>query len=666
MLNRFLSRCLIASAAFTLGGLHAQSTTQPVLGHRSAPILTVDGLQFKDLDRNGVLDPYEDWRLSSEVRAADLARRMSIPELAGLMVHGTLPTSGALGSIGVGDGYDLAKIRAMVADKHANTFITRLSAEPSKLAAASNAVQEIAESSKWGIPVIISSDPRHHFVGVLGAGSAEGGFSHWPDPLGLAATHDEALVRSFGETVRQEYAAVGIRESLAPQADLATDPRWARANGTFGEDPELAKLMVFAYVAGIQNGTKGLNRESVVAVVKHWVGYGAEKDGWDGHNYYGRFTTFPGNNFKQHIIPFTGAFEANVAAIMPTYVIPQGVSLDGKPLEQVGAGFSHQLLTDLLRGTYHFKGVIVSDWGITNDCGPRCREGAPSDSKPGPQDIGMPWGVEDLPAVQRFAKSINAGVDQIGGTEQSDMIVDAVQKGLLTEARVREAGQSILIQKFQLGIFEQPYVDEAKADKIVGSADFVHKGEQAQRESVVLLQNNPSKGSAHALLPLATGKKVYVSGISAEAATRAGFTVVTDPAKADVAIIKAPAPWHSEHNGYFFGSRQHEGRLDFTADDPAYAELLRVSAVVPTIFITNLERPVILKNVVPHATALLGEFGIMDDQLLALIDGKAQPSGHLPFELPSSIEAVREQKSDVPHDSRDPLFPFGFGLQYKK
>ena len=666
MHNRFLSTCLIATFASSIVSLRAQSISQPTLGHRSTPIITVDGLKFKDLDRNGVLEPYEDWRLSPEVRAADLARRMSIPELAGLMVHGTLPTAGALGSIGVGGGYDLAKIRTMVDDKHANTFITRLSAAPSKLAAANNAVQEIAESSKWGIPAIISSDPRNHFVAVLGAGSAEGGFSHWPDPLGLAATHDEALVRAFGDAVRQEYAAVGIRESLAPQADLPTDPRWARANGTFGEDPELAKRMVFAYIAGIQNGAKGLNRDSVIAVVKHWVGYGAEKDGWDGHNYYGRFTTFPGNNFKQHIIPFTGAFDSNVAAIMPTYVIPRGATLDGKPLEQVGAGFSHQLLTDLLRGTYHFKGVILSDWGITNDCGPRCREGAPSDSTPGPQDIGMPWGVEDLPPVQRFAKSINAGVDQIGGTDRSDMIVDAVQKGLLTEARVRESAQSILLQKFQLGIFEQPYVEEARADQIVGSTEFVHDGERAQREAVVLLQNNPSKGSSHALLPLAPGRKLYLNGIAAEAATRAGFTVVAEPAQADVAIIKSPAPWHSEHTGYFFGSRQHEGRLDFTADDPAYVDLLRVSAIVPTVFITNLERPVILKNVVPQASAVLGEFGITDDQLLALLDGKAQPSGHLPFELPSSIEAVREQKSDVPHDSKDPLFPFGFGLQYKK
>lgn len=110
---------------------------------------------------------------------------------------------------------------------------------------------------------------------------------------------------------------MGIRESLAPQADVATEPRWARANGTFGEDADIAKRMVEAYVAGIQNGADGLNSGSVVAVVKHWVGYGVAKDGWDGHNYYGRFADFSGHNFPQHLIPFTGAFAAHAGSVMP-------------------------------------------------------------------------------------------------------------------------------------------------------------------------------------------------------------------------------------------------------------------------------------------------------------------------------------------------------------
>jgi beta-glucosidase len=325
---------------------------QPTLGHRSVPLLTVDGLTFKDLNRNGKLDPYEDWRLPAEVRAADLVQKLSLEELAGLMVHGTLPSIGPLGSIGVGEEYDLATIRQMINEEHVNTFITRLNTSAEIFAKQNNEVQAIAESSRWGIPVIISSDPRNHFDHVLGASTQAKAFSMWPEPLGFAALNDPELTRRFGDVARQEYEAVGIRESLAPQADLATEPRWARINGTFGEDPEIAKRMVEAYVTGIQNGPNGLNSGSVSAVVKHWAGYGAAKDGWDSHNYYGRYAEFSGNNFAQHLIPFTGAFEAHVGSVMPTYSILQNLSLDEKPVEQVGAGFNHQLLTDLLRTKY--------------------------------------------------------------------------------------------------------------------------------------------------------------------------------------------------------------------------------------------------------------------------------------------------------------------------
>jgi len=647
---------LISSAAL------AAAPTQPPLGHRSAPLIAVDGLTFKDLNRNGKLDPYEDWRLSPQARTADLVQKMSVEELAGLMVHGTLPGFGPMGSIGVGTEYDLEKIRQFVEESHVNSFITRLRGGAANFARQNNAVQEVAESSRWGIPVTISSDPRNHFDQVLGAGTEDRSFSMWPEPLGFAALNDPALTRRFADVVRQEYEAVGIRESLAPQADLATEPRWARINGTFGEDAAIASHMVEAYVTGMQNGADGLNPGSVIVVVKHWVGYGAAKDGWDAHNYYGRYAEFPGNNFDQHIVPFTGAFAAHAAAVMPTYSILQNVSLDGKPLEQVGAGFNHQLLTDLLRGRYKFDGVVLSDWAITNDCPEHCRNGAPAGSQPSVADIGMPWGVEELTMAQRFAKAINAGVDQIGGTERADLIVEDVHNGSIAEARVRQAASRILLQKFQLGLFEQPYVDESKAAQIAGNQDFVNEGRAAQAKAVVLLKNAPPPSTSKHLLPAAPKSKVYLYGVAPKAAADAGFTVVPDPAQADFAIIRAPAPYESQHPGFFFGSRQHEGRLAFTEKDPAYAELLRVSAFRPTIFVTTLERPLILTNVLPHATALLGDFGISDEALLNLMIGKVSPAGHLPFELPSSEEAVRQQKSDLPHDSKSPLFPIGFGL----
>jgi beta-glucosidase len=644
------------------GAQNTSSTSpQPALGYRTDELLTIDGLKFKDMNHNGRLDPYEDWRLSPEARAADLVGRMRIEDVAGLMVHGTLPGAGDLGR---GNAYDLDRICGLVADQHVNSFITRLSPDALTLAAQNNHVQEVAEKSDFGVPVTISTDPRSHFQEVLGASSSDAVFSLWPEPLGFASIGDPAVVRQFADTVRQEYLAVGIRESLAPQADLVTEPRWARSNGTFGSNAELAKRLVEGYVAGMQDGEDGINRNSVLTVVKHWAGYGAEKDGWDAHNFYGRFASFEDGHLAYHLIPFEGAFQAHVAAVMPTYAILQDASLDGKPLEQVGAGFNTQMI-DLLRGHYGFTGVVISDWGITNDCNENCHNGAPSGIKPSPKDIGMPWGVESLTKPQRFARAINAGVDQIGGTEEAALIVEDVKSGLITEARARQAATRILVQKFQLGLFEQPYVDEAGAQSIAGKPEFVQAGQTVQAKAVVLLKNASSPATGKPLLPLTkAGLKVYLYGVRPESAKAAGWQVVSDPGQADVAIIRAPAPFQTEHPGYFFGSRQHEGRLNFLPTDPAFAELLKASSTTPCIFITTLERPLILTDVMPHAMAVLGDFGVADKPLLDLLKGTTAPSGHLPFELPSSAQAVEQQKSDLPDDSAQPLFPRGFGMHF--
>lgn len=657
---------------FTLSCANAQDKTAlppshipQKLGYRSVPILHVGDLQFKDLDRNGKLDPYEDWRLPATVRAADLISRMSLNELAGVMVHGDLPALGKLGSIGWGTEYDLVKAKQMIADRHINAFITRLHISASDFAAQNNRIQEIAESTPLGIPVTISSDPRNHFEQVLGASDKDESFSLWPEPLGLAAINDPELMRRFGDVVRQEYMAVGIRQSLAPQADLATEPRWARINGTFGEDPEIAKRMVEAYVSGLQNGTQGLNSNSVIAVVKHFVGYGAVENGWDSHNYYGRFAHLTDESLALHLAPFTGAFASHVAAVMPTYPILQGVSINGTPLEPVGAGFSRQLLTELLRERYHFDGVVLSDWAITNDCSARCREGSPIGDEPQVGDIAMPWGVEKLTKVERFAKAINAGVDQIGGTEEPEVIVDAVKRGLVSESRVREAAARILVQKFAIGLFEQPYVDEAAAARIVGNSIFIDEGQKAQARAVVLLENNTNSRTGKPILPIAgANTKLYLYGIDSRVAESYGFTIVKNPSEADLAIVRGPAPYESEHKNYFFGSRQHEGRLFFSEHDEAYRELLKASQVVPTVFITMLERPLLLSGVRPHVAALLGDFGIEDRPLFELLVGKETPQGHLPFELPSSQRAIEQQRSDLPHDSKDPLYPFGYGLHF--
>jgi beta-glucosidase len=642
-------------------GAKANRPTQPLVVSHSSNIVEQQGLRFKDLNRNGVLDPYEDWRLPPAGRAKDLVSRMTLEDKAGMMMHGTARSSGPMGGIGFGTGYDTAAIGKLIRDEGINSFITRLSGDPRTLASEDNQLQEIAEKTRLGIPLTISTDPRNHFQYTIGTSSQTGRFSQWPETLGLAATRDAALVRRFADIARQEYRAVGIQETLSPQADLATEPRWSRISGTFGEDVDLSRALVKAYVEGFQHGASGVDSAGVIAIVKHWVGYGAQKDGLDSHSSYGRFANFTGGNVDLHIEPFLGAFAAHVAGVMPTYSILEGAGakLNGRPLEQVGAGFNRQLLTDLLRNRYGFQGVILTDWAITNDCSEVCRDGFPAGERPTFAGVGMPWGVDDLPKVDRFAKAVNAGVDQFGGTEEAQFLVQDVRSGKITESRLNESVYRIALLKFKQGLFENPYVDTAAAGQIVGNAQFQNEATAAQRRSLVLLENKND------ILPLvARGKRVFLHGVDSATAARYGFTVVADPARADIAIVRTNAPFQTLHPNYAFGALWHEGDLGFRAGDAEFEEIKRITAAVPTIVTIYLDRPAILSELKDRASALVGNFGVSDAALLDVLTGVARPEGRLPFELPSSMQEVEAQRSAIPHDTAHPLYPIGFGRRY--
>ncbi|TSD86216.1 glycoside hydrolase family 3 protein [Mycobacterium sp. KBS0706] len=664
-----LSRTWPAVAILGLGGWLATgpaiADAAPALESRSAPILSERGVQYRDLNRNGRLDPYEDRRLPPAVRAQDLVWRMTLEEKAGQMLHAT-PASTA-----TGDGWTAESLAALIGGRHVGAMISRLAGTAQAQALAANQAQAVAEQTRLGIPVMLASDPRNHFQYVPGASVANTAFSQWPETTGLAAIGDPRLVRRFGDIARQEYEAIGLRMTLSPQADLSTEPRWPRINGTFGEDPDLASRLVEAYVAGFQNGERGLNRGSVVAVVKHWVGYGAAVDGFDGHNHYGQDLTFPAGRFQDHVRAFRGAFAADVAGVMPTYSVPpSGLTLFGRPLERVGAGFSRQLLTDLLRGRYGFDGLILSDWAITQDCDANCRDGWPDGQAPGFAGFGTPWGMEQATVQQRFVKAIDAGIDQFGGTSDDPApIVQAVHDGQVSERRLDQSVVRILVQKFALGLFDNPYVDAAAAGRIAGNARFTAEGKAAQQASLVLLENKTAAmrgaGRGRPMLPLNPSlKRVWLHNVDAAAVRARGFTVVDDPAQADFALVRTATPYEILHPNYTFGSRQHEGRLDFRDGDSDYEAVKRASAAAPTIVTVYLDRPAVLANVRDRATALLGNFGITDDALLDVLQGKARPRGRLPFELPSSMAAVLAQASDAPYDSRAPLYRFGAGLSY--
>jgi beta-glucosidase len=652
-------RLLLTVAAVALAPVAVAAPVQPVLGSRGGATVAVDGLKFRDLDRDGKLSPYEDWRLSAERRAADLTARMTLDEKAGAMMHGTVPAKGPMGVAGIGSGYDLDKVAPLIQARHVETFITRLSAPPAQLAEQNNALQALAEATRLGIPVTISTDPRSHFQFTAGASVTSGGFSQWPEATGLAAIGDPALTKRFGAVARKEYRAVGIHQALSPMADLATEPRWSRINGTFGEDPVLVGAMVKAYVQGFQGGDAGLATDGVSAVVKHWVGYGASAKGFDGHNRYGRYAVFQAGQFDQHVRPFDAAFAAGVVGVMPTYAILQGLTLDGQPLEPVAAGFNKQLLTDLLRGQHGFKGVILSDWAITNDCGQTCRDGFPAGERPSFEGFSTAWGVEDLSKVDRYAKGVNAGLDQFGGVEDTAELVAAVQAGKITQARIDQSVRRILAVKFQQGLFENPYVDPKAAEAIVGARAFLAEGRAAQSKALTLLENK------NRLLPLkGAGRKVWLLGVSPEVARAHGLTPVTDLAQAELAIIRTAAPFQTLHPTYTFGSRQHEGDLSFKDGAADYEAIKAASAKVPTVVSVYLDRPAILTNLKDKAAALVGDFGASDDALLDALTGVIPPQGRLPFELPSSMAAVEAQAEDAPHDSAQPLYPIHYGLSY--
>jgi len=604
----------------------------------AANTVRVDGLTFRDLDHDGVLAPYEDHRLSVDVRARDLVARMTLAEKAGAMMHGTARSHGALGVMGVGAGYDIGPNERLIARDGINHLITRLDAPPAVFAAQNNALQEIAAATRLGIPLSISTDPRHHFQHVTGASSRAMGFSQWPETTGLAAIGSAELVERFASIARDEYRAVGIHMALSPQADISSEPRWSRVAGTFGEDPQRARRLVEAYVKGMQGGATGVRDDGVSCVVKHWVGYGAAPDGFDGHNAYGRFSAVTAESLPLHVEPFLGAFAVKVAGVMPTYTIPRELTLDGVPVEPVGGGFSRQLIGDLLRGVHRFDGFVLSDWAIYLDATAQTFEPTRPQS---PRDIAMPWGVESLTRVERFAKSVVAGVDQLGGEEDVAALIAAVEQGLIPLARIDEAVYRLLIVKFRQGLFDDPFVDERAAAERIGTDAAMQAGRDAQRRSLVCLKKPTSlRRAAH----------VHLAHFDSPGAPLE---------KADAAVVRLSTPQQALHPNHFFGRLQQEGDIDFKEGCAELAELDALAARVPTTAVIQMSRPAIVANLLLRVDGLYVDFGIADDLLLDTLTEGRDTDATLPFELPSSMDAVRRQRADLPCDSDAPTFRCG-------
>lgn len=682
-------------------------------------LLTEDGYAFKDLNRNDSLDAYEDWRLTPQERAADLASKLSREEIAGLMLyssHQAVPSA------------ELTEDQKKFLSKDHLRAVLITSVESPRIAAQwNNRMQAFIEGLDHGIPANTSSDPRHEAKATTEYNAGAGGhISQWPTSLGLAATFDPQLMYRFGEIASEEYRALGIATALSPQVDIATDPRWTRFSGTFGEDPLLATEMARAYCDAFQTtpDTRGWGMRSVNAMVKHWYGYGAQEGGRDSHFASGKYAVYPGNNLAEHKLSFIdGAFKLEggtemASAVMPIYSILWNQDPSG---ENVGGSYSQWLIQKQLREEAKFEGVVCTDWGITKDM-------KVLDSPMG----GKPWGVESLTEAERHYKILQAGVDQYGGNNEIGPVLAAydmwakAQGEKSARQRFEQSARRLLLNVFRVGLFEHPYLDPEASEKIVGNPQFMQEGYEAQLKSVVMLKNHDNK-----TLPMDKRYKVYVpkrhfpaipglwGGISEEktvepidlALVRKYYEVVEQPEQADFAIclIEEPStgfgysaadvkrggngyvPYSLQYDDYKavdarsvsiaggdpmekFTNRSYKGKTvkAYNRDDMLMvSETKRAMGEKPVIVILETGRPVVLSEIEPKADAILVSFNVQHQALLDIISGKNEPSALLPMQMPADMKTVEEQNEDVPRDMRcyqdadGNTYDFAFGLNWQ-
>ena len=682
-------------------------------------LLTEDGYAFKDLNRNDSLDAYEDWRLTPQERAADLASKLSREEIAGLMLyssHQAVPSA------------ELTEDQKKFLSKDHLRAVLITSVESPRIAAQwNNRMQAFIEGLDHGIPANTSSDPRHEAKATTEYNAGAGGhISQWPTSLGLAATFDPQLMYRFGEIASEEYRALGIATALSPQVDIATDPRWTRFSGTFGEDPLLATEMARAYCDAFQTtpDTRGWGMRSVNAMVKHWYGYGAQEGGRDSHFASGKYAVYPGNNLAEHKLSFIdGAFKLEggtemASAVMPIYSILWNQDPSG---ENVGGSYSQWLIQKQLREEARFEGVVCTDWGITKDM-------KVLDSPMG----GKPWGVESLTEAERHYKILQAGVDQYGGNNEIGPVLAAydmwakAQGEKSARQRFEQSARRLLLNVFRVGLFEHPYLDPEASEKIVGNPQFMREGYEAQLKSVVMLKNHDNK-----TLPMDKKYKVYVpkrhfpaipglwGGISEEktvepidlALVRKYYEVVEQPEQADFAIclIEEPStgfgysaadvkrggngyvPYSLQYDDYKavdarsvsiaggdpmekFTNRSYKGKTvkAYNRDDMLMvSETKRAMGEKPVIVILETGRPVVLSEIEPKADAILVSFNVQHQALLDIISGKNEPSALLPMQMPADMKTVEEQNEDVPRDMRcyqdadGNTYDFAFGLNWQ-
>lgn len=700
-----------------------QQTQGPDLGYNplsGVSILYQDDYAFKDLNQNGELDIYEDWRETPSKRAQDLAQQISIEQIAGLMLYSP--------HMVVNDSVPNEKIiSCLLQDQMRHILVTKVK-NAYTAALWHNNLQAIAEAQPFGIPTNNSSDPRNYTEadGEFNAGSG-GDISQWPREIGLAATFDMDIIHRHAHIASIEYRALGITTTLSPQIDLSTDPRWRRFYGTFSEDADLCTDIARVYTDAFQTtpgSPSGWGNQSVNCMAKHWPGGGTGEGGRDAHYCFGQYGVYPGNNFEEHLLPFTqGALQldgptSSAAAIMPYYTISYGIDPSG---ENVANGYSRYIITDLLREKYGFDGVVCTDWTITAD-------------NPSVETMnGKPWGVEHLSVDERHFQAIYAGCDQFGGNDDKQPILAAYQLWCQrfgkesAEQRFRASAQRLLLNFFRVGVFENPYVDPNYTAQVVGCKEFVEEGYDAQLKSIVMLKNHqqvmPIKKGAKVYFP----KRYYPASIGFfsrhqpniahydwqidTALIKQYYQLTDDPNEADFALLYIFSPegnWgYSEKDvqqggtGYVpislqyedytatsaraqsiaggdikesFTNRTYLGKSDYSYNRYDMLQVIQTKQMMgdkPVIVLVQPARPFIPAEIEPYSDGLLLGFGVKDQAYLDILCGDAEPYGLLPMQLPKDMHTVETQLEDMAHDMEcytdtdGHTYDFAFGMNWK-
>ena len=595
---------------------------------RSKGIIEVDGLKFKDLDGTGELKPYEDWRLTPEERAKDLVSRMNNEEKARLMVIHDLPMG-----ISTPDGkptshngvlneqFEEVMRRGMKVMQYPTTLqlasrhiIVCENAKPSEFVVWVNAMQEVCEGTRWGIPCIVASNSKNESSDIRYDASQETNkFTTFPGTLGLAASRNMDTIEKFAKIVHDEFYVSNIRKGYMYMADCATDPRWFRTFGTFGEHPDLICDIMPRVIKGIQGET--LDENGVAVTTKHFPGGGARENGFDPHYAEGKYNCYntPGSMDTYHIPAFKASIVAGTSSTMPYYAIPSnkksGFPQNGvdKFDEEIAFAYNDQFINGFLRNDLGFDGIVNSDTGVMGNCA---------------------WGAETYNQAGRAARILHAGTDMVSGENAADAVVNTEE----TKAIAYKAHQeSIVVLKNQNAVL--PLTSEKLEGKKV-YVEMMMRTDYSEKE----LQAMVLSGSA------ANPKETVAAFPQKIKEDNPQITFVDDYKDADVAVLflkPARGSYFEATDGYLELNVQKS-----TGVDVEHIKEIR-EAVDQVIMHVNLNLPYLLTNVEPLADAVTVGFDSFSRAAFDVIKGEAAPVGKLPITLPGSDAAIAVDENGI-------------------